>query len=258
MVTDNIIGFYFPPGSGGKFIINCLGLGTNAILQDETLAKQQLVGELDKLSELLSRLANETVDWNDLGLGDRNLYGCTSLNNTDTIIIRDTVKQVLSRGWYTFLVMHDINSIKTVQSVLPNIRIIQMENGKYFIDRFREDLYEDPQTLDTYWNGIKGPDWPVDPPRSIQEVNALPESIINELNNDFGGEIFDSIDYFSDIIFTWNAKWIKSKNEFLTHIEDLYDVVGITGFNKDALLTYYTAYIKKLEEIKNGSTTNTA
>jgi radical SAM protein with 4Fe4S-binding SPASM domain len=49
--------------------------------------------------------------------------------------------------------------------------------------------------LKSYWNNVRGPDWPINPPKNIDEYNALPENIKTELTEDFGGEILSHLEY---------------------------------------------------------------
>jgi len=48
--------------------------------------------------------------------------------------------------------------------------------------------------LKSYWDNVKGNDWPKDPPETTQDFETLPDSVKNELLNDFDGEIIKHLE----------------------------------------------------------------
>lgn len=48
--------------------------------------------------------------------------------------------------------------------------------------------------LSSYWNNVKGPDWPSTPPMNFQQFEELPNNVKDELINDFGGEILKHLE----------------------------------------------------------------
>jgi len=44
--TSNLVVFQFPRYAGGKFVINCLGLSDNMVLQSRSLAQRQVDGTI--------------------------------------------------------------------------------------------------------------------------------------------------------------------------------------------------------------------
>ena len=76
--SDKLIILNYPIGAGGKFLANCLGLAPNAVLQDRTLARQQLDGNLspyDKFNLIMQRVSEVGKEWNDLELGCGKFFG---------------------------------------------------------------------------------------------------------------------------------------------------------------------------------------
>ena len=70
--TDKLIIVIYPPNAGGKFLINCLGLSSEALFQHHWLIERQVSNNftpLDKFNYLMSNLENTHSEWNDLGLG---------------------------------------------------------------------------------------------------------------------------------------------------------------------------------------------
>ena len=48
--------------------------------------------------------------------------------------------------------------------------------------------------LTGYWNNVKGPDWPENPPMTFKQFEELPEIVKDELKNEFGGEILKHLE----------------------------------------------------------------
>ena len=48
--------------------------------------------------------------------------------------------------------------------------------------------------LRSYWDKVRGPDWPVEPPTNIEQYNQLSQDIKQELSGNFGGEILTHLD----------------------------------------------------------------
>jgi hypothetical protein len=49
--------------------------------------------------------------------------------------------------------------------------------------------------LKSYWQAVRGESWPAEPPETMEEFRGLPDSVKNELTNDFGGEIIQHLEY---------------------------------------------------------------
>ena len=77
--TNRIIFVCYPPGAGGKFLINCLGLSSHAVLQHQNLI--HFSTEQKKLV-LKDKITKHTGQWKDLGLGCNELLGDLKLSGT--------------------------------------------------------------------------------------------------------------------------------------------------------------------------------
>lgn len=84
----------YPRNTGGKFLINCLGLSDHALLSDIELVKQQLTNNLskqNKLDFLLDRLNQVSGRWNDLQMSHITLFGKPS----DSVIPPKSTSQTI-------------------------------------------------------------------------------------------------------------------------------------------------------------------
>lgn len=61
---------------------------------------------------------------------------------------------------------------------------------------FSSSWHKDQKKLviQTYWDRVKGPSWPAEPPMTIEEFEKLPANIKQELTVDFDGEILTHLD----------------------------------------------------------------
>jgi len=161
----------YPLGANGKFIINCLGLGDNAVLQDKNLALKKINNELDTLSELIHRLNQVEDNWNDLELGCFQLYGFNARHGET---INNIVKEANALGYFTFIIAHDSDQINKLQTIFPTSKVIHLMDSD---------------------------------------------------------------------------RWIHNFDVLADYVKSLYDEIGVTGFDIDAIKQYYTLYIQKLIKV---------
>lgn len=66
---------------------------------------------------------------------------------------------------------------------------------------FSSQWYSDQKKviLTSYWNNVRASDWPLVPPKTLEEYHQLPENIKLELTNDFGGEILKHLSYVKNL-----------------------------------------------------------
>lgn len=138
--SNRLIVPLYPPGAGGKFLINCLALNLQVEFQH-----RDLVGSFGSTEEkyqfLLERLQNASSQWDDLGLGcielvqmnhasrlDRPIDETKYLLNTNKIL-----EQLSDSGRYFSLVAHTLEDIRYFRSLWPNCRVIVFINNERFI-----------------------------------------------------------------------------------------------------------------------------
>ena len=191
----------YPRGAGGKFLINCLSLNDKAVFQDKKLAQDQLDKNFtvdDKVQYINKHLeiAKQTKVWNDLLLGDNELFTMKSESYTDTFpeyvrrkLKTPVIKNCMTNKLHLFTVTHNFIWMKYKLKIWTNGKLIVFKNHKNFINN-RD--YEN-KVID-FWNIIKAEDWP-SAPNNLSQYNQLPKSIKNELSSNFDDKIYD---YLSD------------------------------------------------------------
>jgi hypothetical protein len=272
--TPNIIIACYDIGAGGKMILNSLGLSDEVTLQDLELAEQQLNNNLsqqDKFKILCDRLQNTTKVWNDLDLGCKYLFGINSEEyQKNFCFIKESFKfspiiSKLSNSNLRFcLVNHHYPILKNKITVWPNATLIFFDNEKEFVNRRARKKRID-QRLQLFWNNVRGPDWPMDPPNSIEEVENLEPFIQKELTEQFNDEIrLYYVDtntkakikqaeqqirqkfMHSNPTLVWDCCWSLDTDLFLTNMEIFYKRLGLTNFNPDYLAQFHALWLEKI------------
>lgn len=270
--TDKLLLAFYPPGAGGKFLLNCLGLSKFVVLQDATLAGKQLKNQLSekkKLTELLCRLSKVNYAWNDLELGCFGLFGehkfknCPpSVRTLNQMKLNPIISQLSHSDQYFPLVVHTGSSLHCIMSHWPNAKIIQFINYKSFVESYR------PSSVDTKWIQLRGPQWPANAPKTVEQYWQLDTTILSELKNFNAEEFFlfnltfyQYIDQFEElnlqsvktirnnICYVWNTDWYLDKHLFVEHLQNLYNVLEIGTVNYDYVLQFRNLYLKKLLEV---------
>ena len=209
--TDKIIFVCYPPGAGGKFLINCLGLSDNATLQHQNLidyTKQQ------KKTFLYNKITghDKSGPWKDLGLGCNELLGDLKLSGTlehGAILgklevglpFNDIGKQLSNQTAKDFFyVCHDEDTRATNTTVFPNAKQIHFINNEDF-------LKQRPG-----YQGFKDEVWKTE----------------------------------TDLV--WNTTWYENIDLTIWGIEQIYDKLGYTDFDSvyDFVREYFKLWIQKI------------
>jgi hypothetical protein len=199
---DKIVIVCYPPGAGGKFLINNLSLNNRAVFQDSKLAQLQINNNFsynNKLAYIFNQF-EETLQnrrWNDLGLGCDQLFGIQStayqtvypeILSTRFNLILETI---ISKNLFLFLVAHDTLVLRKQLDFWINAKVIGFTNCKNFINTRKSHSCPDnfKKVRSDYWNTIRDNTWPNDPPVTKSEFLLLPDTIRHELIVDFNNEI---------------------------------------------------------------------
>jgi len=180
----------YPSGTGGKFLINCLSLNDNAVLQCSELAQRQINSDFnvnDKINYIHDQLeiARQTGKWTDLFLGDVQLTGMDNkcyINSYPEFVKRKLNRSVLqdciSNKLHFFTVAHNFLLLEGQRKYWTNGKLIVFKNYHNFLNcRFHGAKIF--QVLDQ-WNQCKGADWG-DMPVSLSAYNSLPKIVYDEL-----------------------------------------------------------------------------
>ena len=209
--TNKIVFVCYPPGAGGKFLINCLGLSDSAVLQHQNLIN---LTKEQKQKYLFNQITNykKTDAWGDLGLGCNQLLGDLELTGTlehGAILgmlevglpFNDTgIKLSNQTNKDFFYVCHDEDVRATNMKVFPNAKQIHFINNKEFLNK-RHDY---KNFIDIEWKA---------------QTNLI-----------------------------WNTGWYESIDLTVLGIEQMYNELKYTDFDSvcECIKEYYKLWIQKI------------
>lgn len=276
--TDRLVIAFYPVGSGGKFLMNCLGLSDQFVLQEQSLAEEQLTGKLTsnhKLELLLERLDQVNDHWNDLNLGCWQLFGDISYKDT-TIDFYDIerhgkffpiIRKLSNSDVYFSSVAHNFFQLKNTLHHWPNAKVIRLINPEEFKNKYKR-IYRK-----NFWNDIRGKDWPMQAPETVEQYFQLPEFVKKELATyrSAGAEIIRQLLWESDkkqldlenqkffdhtlsscsFLYQWDVDWYLEETSTVKELKKLYEILDLHDFNENYISTFYQAYTKKLLEISD-------
>lgn len=198
MSGNNLIVVAFPAYSGGKFLINCLGLSNACHLQHADLLLLSPEKKFTYLTKRLDEIINKKTAWDDLGLGDWQLFGWPVNYQTLSKFPQDK---------FFFAVAHDLDTLnKIVKCYTSALRIYFIDNQRFMNWRLKTD-------------------------KKIKPHKWYPKS-----------------DY---PVYYWSADWFLDQSLFLENLENLYQLLGLTDFNREFVTVYYEKYFKALTMIKD-------
>ena len=220
---DKIVIVCYPPGAGGKFLINNLGLNNQTVFQDSKLALLQINNNFsydDKLAYIFSQFEKTLQNqyWDDLGLGCSHLFGIENIDYQTiypeilSTMFNTVVKKIISENLFLFAVAHDTLVLRRQLNFWVNAKVIGFTNSTNFINTRNLNSYSDKfkKIRSTYWSAIRDNSWPSLPPVSEAEFLLLPISIQTELINNFENEI---------------SRWFIDKNQKIKlHENDLFEI----------------------------------
>jgi hypothetical protein len=199
---DKIVIVCYPPGAGGKFLINNLGLNNQSVFQDSTLARLQINNNFsydDKLAYIFSQFekTSQNRHWDDLGLGCSQLFGIKDIDYQTiypeilSTMFNTVVKKIISENLFLFVVAHDTLVLRKQLNFWVNAKVIGFTNSTNFIKNRNLYSYSDKfkETRSTYWSIIRDNSWPSVPPVSESEFLSLPVQIQTDLIDNFENEI---------------------------------------------------------------------
>jgi len=265
--TNNLIIVCYPGNAGGKFLINSLGLSDNAVFQSAPFAKEQLSGnfsQTDKINYLKNELDRIGDKWNDLNIGCGHFFGIDNefyyqypTDLIKSLLTQQIIDDITNSELKFFIVAHWPSICDEYIKVWPNAKIIYFKNTKDFISA----RYKNP--LSSTWDIVRGVDWPVDPPASVEELNSLPDAVRKEFNTFFPKVYLDlkfrssELDYYERSIINYPNSIVWDTNNYfqiddtVNGIRNLYKLLNLNNFNEKAVQDYYIAWIDKLNKLRN-------
>jgi hypothetical protein len=275
--TDNIVIVYYSKDSGGKFLINSLGLSDDAVFQSAELAEKQLNGMFtidNKIQYLINELGNVQDTWNDLNLGCSQFFGIndfdyrsytSDLIKQNTDIFNPVLEKISNKNLKFFVACHDFFYLEKLLSLWPNARIIFFENSENFIN-FRTGILDQ---IKLHWDTIRGVDWPETNPSSLSDLEKKCSSqVLEEITSQFPyirSKIIRrtwQTEYNEGKLKTYKSHKVKNQKLFwdtdlyfscedtVNKIEQFYHKLELTNFNREYITTYYNLWINKLKELR--------
>lgn len=234
-MNNPIVNFFlYPAGSGGKFLINCVSLNDYAVFLDHLLAQRQLNGDFginEKTRYIFDNLkiAQGKLKWTDLELGDYQLYGVTNEQYLCTFpeIIKkrfennSLIQKCIQNSVHLNMTMHDWILFEAKLQVWPMARSVIFTNYRSFLQKRKHGKIKDSY-LDTYWNKVRGADWPKQAPLTAQELSQLPKYIQTDLRTIFNNEIERYLDYGQDFDILWDQYTENFPVKFVFDVEYAY------------------------------------
>jgi hypothetical protein len=212
--TDRAVIAVYPQWSGGKFLLNCLGLSDHAHLQSALLSTLQLRGEFTpwhKYEYLVKKLRAELYVWKDLDLGDYQMFGDPVNPNRFYQVLQD----ITNGNKRFFAVAHSVAELKTLSELWPQATIISFRNVKPFIDWRRQDAQ------DQRW------------------VN-------NEL-----GLVSECVTLLATRrVLEWNTENYLDWPKFDHDLRTLYSELELPDYSEDLIQNFYQEYLSALERIR--------
>lgn len=260
---DNVFIIAYTRGSGGKFLANCLALSHSVLFQHMEIANKQMLKNMssdDKIDFLLTQLGDISGDWNDLNMGEFQLFGIDDEKSltkswTESTDVFTNIKRL---GFNCPITCHSPEHLEELLNIFTQARVILFVDNKEFL------LRRAHKTLGEYWNQIRGPSWPLDPPKSKVELQQLPDFIQQELSGIFHNEI--NLYYEPDVntmrmkhvlefsnrdFIEWSCLNYNSELKLIAGLVVLFDVLGLEYPNWEHIKTFYHTWTNKLDEIKN-------
>lgn len=258
----------FPQGAGGHFLRNCLYFSDDISCIGSDFCHYSFNKEyIDEV--ILNIVNNKKIDYSQV---DEFKY---FLRFKELNKIEDKLNHIISetksqRVWvdpclnlnsqidqYNIHTLHDMSISDIVNyelSVWPNCKVvIHFKNSnlftslrkypKWFLEHhdvpwFMKDIEIDfsNYTKETFLNFI---DQPQEHKKNI--MNKLNDKVqINSLCN------LNS----KRILYAWDTNWYLSERDTIDHIKELYKILSLSGFNKDAISKYYNVWIKTMNDLK--------
>jgi hypothetical protein len=259
--TDKMIMMCYPPGAGGKFLCNSLGLGSNVVLAG--LAEWQIDNQVsahDKFELLCNRLDDVKGQWNDLNLGARPLFVSDTESRIKPTIywaansaMTTILKKVIEQNLYFFLPIHTDSDKQKILSRWSNANKIYLyEETGIFFDRYRPGY----GGVARYWQSVRAETWPITAPRSIDELRQLPTHIQDELEKLNNNEIYNQFLFCDDATdgAKWNIDWFVDEDATIFNLEKLYDHFDIENFNSNLIRRYHSKWLSVLTRLNASET----
>jgi hypothetical protein len=228
--SKSVVLAIYPQWSGGRFLINCLGISDQAYLQDLKLVEKQISGNLSpaaKQLELLKRLDNVGKTWNDLDLGCRFLYGGTPQLPESYPSIIDKISKEDKKF---FVVAHDTSMIDNFLNVWAQPKLLVFKHNFNFVE-WRWGANNIFDLIKKY------PHLKVFP--NFEKLQVAEKTLCEKVN------------VFSNSKFEWDSRDFLNEDKFESSLSKCYEFIELENYNYDLVRPFYKKYISTLERLKS-------
>ena len=204
---------------------NCLSLSDHGLFGHKEITEAQLRGDFspdDKLKYLLGELSEieKGMTWTDLHITDNFFFGFDKKDYIDPwrgISYHDYVKDV-SHGDYKFFIASHFNpEVIEIKKIWKNANIILFTHPHDYVEKRAS---KDPN-IKVFYERL------CDYEENIEEMRALP-----------------------NVVYEFDVRKYESETETLDAVKEMYDLLGIRGYDREKLSIYYNDWYNKIEEIK--------
>lgn len=178
---SNLIVVAFPGYSGGKFLINCLGLSDACHLQHADLLHLSPEKKFTYLTKRLDKIINKKTAWDDLGLGDWQLFGWPVNYHALSQFPQDK---------FFFATAHESDTLNEIVKCYPTaLRIYFVDNQNFMNWRLKVDKkiklstwYPESDYPVYHWSA----DWFLDQSLFLENLENLYQSLdLLDFNREF-------------------------------------------------------------------------
>ena len=203
---------------------NCLSLSDHGLFGHKEMTEAQLRGEFspdDKLNYLTGELSkiNKGDFWNDLLITDNKFFGFNKkdyINPWRGISYHSYVKDV-SYGDYKFFIASHFNpEVIEIKKIWKNANIILFTHPHDYVEKRAS---KDPN-ISVFYERL------ADYEKNLKEMRSLP-----------------------NVVYEFDVRKYESETETLDAIKEMYDILGIKGYDREKLATYYNDWYNKINEI---------
>ena len=203
---------------------NCLSLSDHGLFGHKEMTEAQLRGEFspdNKLNYLTGELSkiNKGDFWNDLLITDNKFFGFDKkdyINPWRGISYHSYVKDV-SYGDYKFFIASHFNpEVIEIKKIWKNANIILFTHPHDYVEkRASKD-----RKISVFYERL------ADYEENLKEMRSLP-----------------------NVVYEFDVRKYESETETLDAIKEMYDILGIKGYDREKLATYYNDWYNKINEI---------
>jgi len=228
--STSLVMAIYPQWSGGRFLINCLGISDQAYLQDVKLVEKQILGNLTpeaKQIELLNRLDKVGNIWNDLDLGCRFLYGNTPESPES---YPGTIDKISKEDKKFFVVAHNTSMVDNFLNIWSQPKLLIFKNNFNFV-KWRWGATDILDLKKKY------PHLKVFP--NFEKLRASEKTLCEKIN------------VFSSSKFEWDSTDFLNEEKFESSLRTCYEFVELENYKYDLIRPFYQKYISTLERLKS-------